>query len=314
MSVVKGRALPSVEDGQKPVQRRILFTMREMGNRSDSPHKKSARIVGDVIGKYHPHGDVAVYDAAVRMAQDFTLRYPLIDGQGNFGSRDGDSAAAYRYTEVRLTHVRRARAALGARPRHGRLRRQLRRHAAGAEAAARAPAGAAAQRRLGHRGRHGHARFRRTTCREVAEACAHRPLEADDDVEARHRARSRAPISPAAARSSPRARRSRRPTRPGRGSVRVRARWSVEKLARGQYRVVVTELPPNTSAAQGAGGDRRAHQPEAQGGQEVAHARPAEPQERGARAARERSATIPTASIRCASCSSRAPARSRPTS
>ena len=104
MSVVKGRALPSVEDGQKPVQRRILFTMREMGNRPDMPHKKSARVVGDVIGKYHPHGDTAVYDAAVRMAQDFTLRYPLIDGQGNFGSRDGDSPAAYRYTEVRLTN------------------------------------------------------------------------------------------------------------------------------------------------------------------------------------------------------------------
>jgi len=103
MSVVKGRALPSVEDGQKPVQRRILFAMREMGNRADAPFKKSARIVGDVIGKYHPHGDTAVYEAAVRMAQDFTLRYPLIEGQGNFGSRDGDSPAAMRYTEVRLT-------------------------------------------------------------------------------------------------------------------------------------------------------------------------------------------------------------------
>src|SRR6185437_3184529 len=91
MSVVKGRALPSVEDGQKPVQRRILYAMREMGNRHDAPFKKSARIVGDVIGKFHPHGDVAVYDAAVRMAQDFTLRYPLVEGQGNFGSRDADS-------------------------------------------------------------------------------------------------------------------------------------------------------------------------------------------------------------------------------
>src|SRR5213075_3002212 len=103
MSVVKGRALPAVEDGQKPVQRRILYAMRELGNRSDAPFKKSARIVGDVIGKFHPHGDTAVYDAAVRMAQEFTLRYPLIEGQGNFGSRDGDAAAAMRYTEVRLT-------------------------------------------------------------------------------------------------------------------------------------------------------------------------------------------------------------------
>src|SRR5258708_13229162 len=102
MSVVKGRALPSVEDGQKPVQRRILYAMREMGNRHDAPFKKSARIVGDVIGKYHPHGDTAVYEAAVRMAQDFTLRYPLIEGQGNFASRDRDSPAPMPYTEVPL--------------------------------------------------------------------------------------------------------------------------------------------------------------------------------------------------------------------
>jgi len=105
MAVSKSRAIPDVRDGQKPVQRRILYAMREMGNESDKPHKKSARIVGDVIGKYHPHGDSAVYEAAVRMAQDFSLRYPLIDGQGNFGSLDGDSAAAMRYTEVRLTPI-----------------------------------------------------------------------------------------------------------------------------------------------------------------------------------------------------------------
>ena len=103
MSVVKGRALPSIEDGQKPVQRRILFAMKELGNWHDAAYKKSARIVGDVIGKYHPHGDSSVYEAAVRMAQDFTLRYPLIEGQGNFGSRDGDTAAAMRYTEIRLS-------------------------------------------------------------------------------------------------------------------------------------------------------------------------------------------------------------------
>ena len=105
MAVSKSRAIPDVRDGQKPVQRRILYAMREMGNEPDKPHKKSARIVGDVIGKYHPHGDSAVYEAAVRMAQDFSLRYPLIDGQGNFGSLDGDSAAAMRYTEVRLTPI-----------------------------------------------------------------------------------------------------------------------------------------------------------------------------------------------------------------
>ena len=105
MSVIVGRALPDVRDGLKPVQRRILFAMHELGNEYGKPYKKSARIVGDVIGKYHPHGDNAVYDALVRMVQEFSLRYPLIDGQGNFGSVDGDSAAAMRYTEVRMAKV-----------------------------------------------------------------------------------------------------------------------------------------------------------------------------------------------------------------
>lgn len=103
MSVVKGRAIPSVEDGLKPVQRRILFAMKELGLQSTSKPKKSARVVGDVIGKYHPHGDGAVYEAMVRTAQSFSLRYPLVIGEGNFGSRDGDSAAAMRYTEARMS-------------------------------------------------------------------------------------------------------------------------------------------------------------------------------------------------------------------
>ena len=94
ISVVKGRALPECADGQKPVQRRILYAMNEMGLGNNAKPVKSARVVGDVLGKYHPHGDQAAYDALVRMAQNFTLRYPLIDGQGNFGSRDGDGAAA----------------------------------------------------------------------------------------------------------------------------------------------------------------------------------------------------------------------------
>ena len=102
MSVIIGRALPDVRDGLKPVHRRILFAMQELRNDHNKPYKKSARIVGDVIGKYHPHGDTAVYDAIVRMAQDFSLRYPLVDGQGNFGSIDGDPPAAMRYTEVRM--------------------------------------------------------------------------------------------------------------------------------------------------------------------------------------------------------------------
>ncbi|HEX5716101.1 MAG TPA: DNA gyrase subunit A [Thermoanaerobaculia bacterium] len=102
MSVIIGRALPDVRDGMKPVHRRVIYGMWESGNRSDRPYKKSARIVGDVMGKYHPHGDSAIYDTVVRMAQDFALRYPLVDGQGNFGSIDGDNPAAMRYTEVRL--------------------------------------------------------------------------------------------------------------------------------------------------------------------------------------------------------------------
>jgi len=105
MSVIVGRALPDARDGLKPVHRRVLYAMHELGNDWNRPYKKSARIVGDVIGKYHPHGDSAVYDTIVRMAQDFSLRHMLVDGQGNFGSVDGDSAAAMRYTEIRLSKI-----------------------------------------------------------------------------------------------------------------------------------------------------------------------------------------------------------------
>jgi DNA gyrase subunit A len=105
MSVIVGRALPDVRDGLKPVHRRVLFAMHELSNDWNKPYKKSARVVGDVIGKYHPHGDVAVYDTIVRMAQDFSMRYTLVDGQGNFGSVDGDSAAAMRYTEIRMDRI-----------------------------------------------------------------------------------------------------------------------------------------------------------------------------------------------------------------
>src|SRR5256714_351381 len=103
MSVIIGRALPDVRDGLKPVHRRILFGMYEQGNVAGKAYRKSARAVGDVMGKYHPHGDSAIYDSVVRMAQDFSMRYPLVDGQGNFGSLDDDPPAAMRYTEVRLT-------------------------------------------------------------------------------------------------------------------------------------------------------------------------------------------------------------------
>jgi DNA gyrase subunit A len=105
MSVIIGRAIPDVRDGLKPVHRRILYSAYELGLVPTAAYRKSATIVGDVLGKYHPHGDTAVYDAMVRLAQDFSMRYPLIDGQGNYGSIDGDPAAAYRYTEARLTRL-----------------------------------------------------------------------------------------------------------------------------------------------------------------------------------------------------------------
>ncbi len=246
MSVVKGRALPSVEDGQKPVQRRILFTMREMGNRSDAPHKKSARVVGDVIGKYHPHGDSAVYDAAVRMAQDFTLRYPLIDGQGNFGSRDGDSPAAYRYTEVRLTsfaeHVLLSELDRGTVDFSDNYDGSMREPKL---LPARLPV-------MLLNGASGIAVGMATeipphNLKEVAEACA-QTLEAADDAKPVTRP-IKGPDFPGGGQIISSREEIKRAYEVGRGSVRVRARWSVEKLARGQYRVAVTHLPPGTSAA-----------------------------------------------------------------
>jgi len=105
MSVIVGRALPDVRDGLKPVHRRILYSMHELGITPEKGYRKCARIVGDVLGKYHPHGDSSVYDALVRMAQDFSIRYTLVDGHGNFGSVDGDSAAAMRYTEAKMSKI-----------------------------------------------------------------------------------------------------------------------------------------------------------------------------------------------------------------
>ncbi len=246
MSVVKGRALPSVEDGQKPVQRRILFAMRELGNRADAPFKKSARIVGDVIGKYHPHGDVAVYDAAVRMAQEFTLRYPLIQGQGNFGSRDGDSPAAMRYTEVRLTPF--AEHVLLSELDRGTVDFIDNYDGSNQEPKllpARLPVGLL-------NGASGIAVGMATeipphNLKEVAEACA-RTLENDPDAKPVV-STIKGPDFPGGGQIISAREEIKRAYETGRGSVRVRARWSVEKLARGQYRVAVHELPPNTSAA-----------------------------------------------------------------
>ena len=154
MSVIVSRALPDVRDGLKPVHRRILYAMRELNFTPDRPYNKSARTVGDVIGKYHPHGELAVYDALVRMAQDFSMSAPLIDGQGNFGSVDGDPPAAQRYTEARLAPVA-MRAARRPRQGHRRLQAELRREGNRAGRPAGALSQSARQRRGRHRGRHG---------------------------------------------------------------------------------------------------------------------------------------------------------------
>src|SRR5213078_1276340 len=246
MSVIIGRALPDVRDGLKPVHRRVLWAMNELGNNYNKAYKKSARIVGDVIGKYHPHGDTAVYDAAVRMAQDFTLRYPLIEGQGNFGSRDGDSAAAMRYTEVRLTpfaeHV---------------LVSELDRGTVdfidNYDGSFREPKLLPARLPVGLlNGASGIAVGMATeipphNLREVAEACA-LTLEAGEDAKPVVRG-IKGPDFPGGGQIISSREEIKRAYETGRGSVRVRAKWSVDKLARGQYRVAVTELPPNTSAA-----------------------------------------------------------------
>jgi topoisomerase IV subunit A len=247
MSVVKGRALPSIEDGQKPVQRRILYAMREMGSRADQPFKKSARIVGDVIGKYHPHGDSAVYEAAVRMAQEFTLRYPLIEGQGNFGSRDGDAPAAMRYTEIRLSRFAEAillaeldRGTVDFRDNYdGSMREPL-------LLPARLPI-------LLLNGASGIAVGMATdmqphNLREVGAACqrvVEQPSVSDDEL----LAMVPAPDFPGGGQIISPAEDIRRAYLSGKGSVRVRARYMVEPLARGQYRIAITELPPNTNTA-----------------------------------------------------------------
>jgi len=247
MSVVTGRALPAVEDGQKPVQRRILYAMRELGNKSDSPHKKSARIVGDVIGKFHPHGDSSVYEAAVRMAQDFTLRYPLIDGQGNFGSRDGDGAAAMRYTEIRLTPFAEEillseieRDTVDFRDNYDGTMQEP------ALLPARLPV-------LLLNGATGIAVGMATevpphNLREVAEAAMRvvtDPNTDDDSI----LACVPGPDFPGGAQIISSDAEIRQAYLTGRGSIRVRARWEVEPLARGQWQVAITRLPPGASAA-----------------------------------------------------------------
>ncbi|MBL8487239.1 MAG: DNA topoisomerase IV subunit A [Rhodocyclaceae bacterium] len=247
MSVVKSRALPQVEDGLKPVQRRILHAMNEMRLSSAAKHVKSARVVGDVIGKYHPHGDASVYDAMVRVAQDFSLRYPLVDGQGNFGSRDGDGAAAMRYTECRLTPIAELllaeidRGTVDFLPNYDGTMTEP------ALMPARLPFALL-------NGASGIAVGMATeipphNLREVAEALRlliRKPEAGLDEV---------LPLLPGPdfpgggqLISAPGDIRDAYAT--GRGSLRMRARWRVEDLARGQWRVIVHQLPHGVSAAQ----------------------------------------------------------------
>ncbi len=245
MSVVKGRALPEVSDGQKPVQRRILYAMKDMGLTHGAKPVKSARVVGEILGKYHPHGDASAYDAMVRMAQDFTLRYPLIDGIGNFGSRDGDGAAAMRYTEARLTPIAElllSEINMGTvdfvpnydgafdEPLHlpARLPMVLLNGASGIAVglATEIPP------------------HNLTEVTQAAIALLKKPAMTTADlmqyVPAPDFAGGGQIITSAADLQQI--------YESGRGSVRVRARYEIEKLARGQWRVIVRELPPNTSA------------------------------------------------------------------
>jgi len=251
LSVVKGRALPDVCDGAKPVQRRILYAMHRMGltfgAAGGGPKPvKSARVVGDVLGRFHPHGDVAAYDALVRMAQDFSQRYPLIDGQGNFGSRDGDGAAAMRYTEARLAPIARLlleeidEGTVDWRPNYD----------GSTEEPAVLPA------RLPFvllNGASGIAVGLATeipshNLREVA-AAAVALLKSDKLSDDELFALLPAPDFPGGGQIISAAAEIRDAYAGGRGSLKVRARWVIEDLARGQWQLVVNELPPGTSAA-----------------------------------------------------------------
>lgn len=245
ISVVKGRALPEVADGQKPVQRRILFSMSEMGLRSDAKPVKSARVVGDVLGKFHPHGDQSAYDALVRLAQSFSLRYPLIDGQGNFGSRDGDGAAAMRYTEARLTKI--ATHLLLSEIDEGTVA-----FAPNYDGSFQEPKLLPA--RLPFvllNGASGIAVGMATeipshNLREVA-AAAIALMKSPNISSADLLAILPGPDFPGGGQIISSAGDIAQIYEGGRGSLKVRARWSVEELARGQWQIVVNELPPATS-------------------------------------------------------------------
>jgi topoisomerase-4 subunit A len=246
IAVVKGRALPDARDGMKPVQRRVLYAMRELGLSAVSKPVKSARVVGDVIGKYHPHGDASAYDAMVRVAQPFTLRYPLVDGQGNFGSRDGDNAAAMRYTEARLTPISELllseldEGTVDFQPNYdgsfeepvflpARLPFSLLNGASGIAV------GMATE-------------IPPHNLREVAAAAIYllQHPEAEVDALMAHLA---GPDYPGGGQIISSAADIVAAYRSGRGSLRVRARYEIEDLARGAWQVVFKELPPGVSSA-----------------------------------------------------------------
>lgn len=249
LSVVKGRALPDVCDGQKPVQRRILFSMERMGlaftTAAGPKAVKSARVVGDVLGKFHPHGDTAAYDAMVRMAQDFSQRYPLVDGQGNFGSRDGDGAAAMRYTEARLAPITRLlldeldEGTVDFVPNYDGSEQEPRQLPArlpfvllnGASGIAVGLATEVPSHNL----------------REIA-AAAIALIRNDKLSDEEFAALLPGPDYPGGGQIISGPEEIRAAYASGRGSLKVRARWKIEELARGQWQLVVTELPPGASS------------------------------------------------------------------
>jgi topoisomerase-4 subunit A len=248
LSVVKGRALPDVCDGQKPVQRRILYSMSRMGlgfgGTGGAKPVKCARVVGDVLGRFHPHGDQAAYDALVRMAQDFSQRYPLIDGQGNFGSRDGDGAAAMRYTEARLSRITNLlldeidEGTVDFTPNYDGSTNEPRQLPARLPFALLNGASGIAVGLATEIPSH--------NLREIADACValvKNPKLTDDELNAL----VPGPDYPGGGQIISSAQDIADAYRTGRGSLKVRARWKIEELARGQWQLVVIELPPGVS-------------------------------------------------------------------
>ena len=245
IATVKDRALPRVGDGQKPVQGRILYSMWSNNTRSGTKRTKSAAVVGEVLGKLHPHGDQSVYDALVRLAQDFTMRYPLIDGEGNFGSRDGDEAAAYRYTEARLTKFAEVllseidQGTVDFIPNYDGTREEptilpARLPVVLLNGASGIAVGMATE-------------IPSHNLNEVAAAAIAMIRDPELNITGLMK-HIKGPDFPGGAQIiTPRAELKEAYTT-GRGSVRVRARWSIERLARGQWQMVVNELPPGTSA------------------------------------------------------------------